>query len=128
MIIRFQESFSFFNAMISFPCSSLFLCYISSYDSWESLCVGGINSELCRVWNVTDFISLSKPCCNLVILSVFSYSVIIIIVCLQVVRAKERLDEELSIQTQQQSKQSQQNTETWSMKWCSPFLSSPHPL
>uniref|UniRef100_A0A8D0A012 Coronin n=1 Tax=Sander lucioperca TaxID=283035 RepID=A0A8D0A012_SANLU len=30
----------------------------------------------------------------------------------KVVRAKERLDEELSIQTQQQSKQSQQNTET----------------
>ncbi|KAF1379509.1 hypothetical protein PFLUV_G00176780 [Perca fluviatilis] len=30
----------------------------------------------------------------------------------KVVRAKERLDEELSIQTQEQSKQSQQNTET----------------
>lgn len=36
----------------------------------------------------------------------------IVYVCVQVFRAKERLEEELSIQTQQGN---QQNTETWTI-------------
>lgn len=62
------------------------------------------------------------------ILNIF-LSPVTILVCVQVVRAKERLDEELIIQSEpQQQQQKQQNTETWSMKWCLPFLSSPRPL
>lgn len=41
--------------------------------------------------------------------------------CVQVVRAKERLEEELNIQSQEQERQ--KNAETWSMKWSLPRLS-----
>lgn len=96
------------------------VCFLFVFVKYQIMtqCVGGIHSLKWVVFEVMLLIpSLLSENHRIfiyffLILSVFPFSVIIIVcvfVCVQVVRAKERLDEELSIQTQQEKPQ---NTET----------------
>lgn len=95
-------------------CSSLYLQNYEHLFKVNDKSVGGsfyLQSKVSILFlSIFKFSTLNEPLCEFVHLNVFSY-IIVVIGCLQVVRAKERLDEELSIQTQDKQ-QSHQKTET----------------